>query len=161
MWMDNASAMEWISVPGTKGWITRRELDVVPRRSRLDQWVAGWRGEVRETGRRSRVHVITSQVCAKCGRKVDNGTSITLSNKDTTTSVESCIKTKPGSQALIWSFANPPLERCCFSSITSWPGRVEVTARTNRVSKVRVFQEWLTEANISGIFDRVWERQMG
>lgn len=103
----------------------------------------------------------TSQECAKCGRKVDNGTSITLSNKDTTTSVESCIKTKPGSQALIWSFANPPLERCCFSSITSWPGRVEVTARTNRVSKVRVFQEWLTEANISGIFDRVWERQMG
>ena len=61
----------------------------------------------------------TSHERTKCSRKVDNGTSTTLSDKDTTTSVESWIKTKRGFWTLAWSFANSPLEMCCFSSVTS------------------------------------------
>lgn len=131
-----------------------QEVQAWPVRSWLER-----RGQ--RDRRRSRVHAITSHEWTKCSRKVDNGTCTTLSDKDTTTSVESWIKTKRGCRTLAWSFTNSPLEMCCFSSVTSWPGWVEVTVRTSRVSKVRVFQKCLTEANISGIFDRVWERQMG
>lgn len=56
--MHNASAMELISVPGTKGWITRRAGCSPEGGPGVDQWGAGWRREVRETGRRSRAHVI-------------------------------------------------------------------------------------------------------
>lgn len=77
-------------------------------------------GEERTAGQEKKQSTCnTSHERTKCSRKVDNGTSITLSNKDTTTSVESCIKTKRGFQTLAWTFADSPLEMCCFSSVTS------------------------------------------